>query len=822
MFSIYKQFVSIKNNKPKYIINKILARTKDLTLSSQKYNKYLDSFSDISQEKIYDRKTDNDLPFISPKRLTDKKQLYKNKKTLTPKMKKEIIKNFNINKNNNSKNKNLSNKTLQDKKIKFFICDFDNITNKKEEKLIDNKNKFCLTQDNFWNFKKKLKYPYEFRKKQENKKDCEDMNKLLFKEENNSKKQIFCLLDSVFTENKKDRNKNNDLIYNENEIFGFKNIYLDYLKEELKSLINKEKQVNMNSKISFNYNNKIYGKIIMEINSVKVEVINKINNNLISTVNIPFNILCIFYLSNVKQLAHIILNIFRNDFFLNKENLSNKEIKNIFEYIITKQILYKNNILTFKNNFEDQDKNNILAEYLNYRNIKYRTNVRYNILALNKKEEVSKKIIFENCTYNNYRNNFGNDLSQNTYNKNVESMKNLFESNINIINLSWITLDKNYVIKITMPYISIKLPNYKKQINYFINKEMLVFLYKNKFKNWNFYISHYLFTLKKFRLCINNILSYYNLYNSLKTKNMNKNRTKFNFSNYKLNATDIENNKNNNNISNINKINNLYNNIFYEKYNLSNLKFEQYESSVNDNEYVFFVSDEEYIHLYKMKSYVLFVYSCSELKNPKIYYFDFSFYQMKILFYKSKYENLTQFLQRLLKINKDKIKICLDYYYFNGFQTMNNKQIDYHFKESYLIENLNKNNLIINTFNKKNSNTISINNNENINKIIEKELIIKVSNPKFISVSIKKNKDKNIENNSFLEENWIKKEGEIGRNLMEQLVENDINNWGTILWQNQDTIAALKYNKGRGSRRSNIFKGKKDFKAVFKKFLKIK
>ena len=57
---------------------------------------------------------------------------------------------------------------------------------------------------------------------------------------------------------------------------------------------------------------------------------------------------------------------------------------------------------------------------------------------------------------------------------------------------------------------------------------------------------------------------------------------------------------------------------------------------------------------------------------------------------------------------------------------------------------------------------------------------------------------------------------------MEQLVENDIKNWGTILWQNKDNIEALKYSKVIGSRRSNIFKGKKDFKAVFKKFLKIK
>ena len=820
MFSIYKQFVSIKNNRPKYIINKIIARTIDLTLSSQKYNKYLDSFSDNSQEKIFERKTEYNLPFISPQKLIDisKNKLSKNRKTLTPKMKKKIITQFNIDKNNKIKNKHISNRTLQEKNIKFFLCDFDYITNKKEEKKSINTNKFCLTQENFLKFKNKLKNPFRFRKKQENQKNCENT-----KISNISKNQIFCLLDSVFTENKKDRNKNNDLIYNENEIFGFKNIYLDYLNEELKSLINKEKQIDMKSNINFNYNNKIYGKIIMEINSAKVEVFNKIDDTLISTVNIPFDILCIFYLSNVKQLAHIILNIFRNDFFLNNEKITNEEIKFIFEYIVTRQISYKNNILTFKNNFEDQDKDNILLDYLNYRNIKYRTNVRYNILSLNKKNELGKKIIFENHTYNNYRNNIlnnNNDLNQNIYNKNVESMKNLFDSNINIINLLWISLDKNYIIKITMPYISIKLLNYKKQINYFINREIFVFLYKNNFKNWNFYISHYLFTLKKFRLCINNILSYYNLYKLLKIKNMNKNKKHLYFNNYKLNITDIENDKNNINISNINKNNILNNDIVYEKYNLSNYKFEQYENSLNDNEYIFFVSDDEYIHLYKMKSYVLFAYSCNELKNPKIYFFDFSFYQMKILFYKSKYENLSQFLQRLLKINKDKMKISLDYHYFNGFQTMNNKQIDYHFKESYLIENLNKNNLIINTFNKKNSNTIKINN--NINKIIEKELIIKVSSPKFISVSIKKNKNKNLENNPYLDERWIKKEGEIGRNLMEKLVENDIKNWGTILWQNKDNIEALKYNKGLGSRRSNIFKGKKDFATVFKQFLKIK
>ena len=360
MFSIYKQFVSIKNNRPKYIINKIIARTKDLTLSSQKYNKYLDSFSNNSQEKIFERKTEYNLPFISPQKLIDisKNKLSKKRKTLTPKMKKKIITQFNIDKNNKIKNKHISNRTLQEKNIKFFLCDFDYITNKKEEKKSINTNKFCLTQENFLKFKNKLKNPFRFRKKQENQKNCENT-----KISNISKNQIFCLLDSVFTEDKKDKNdenKNKDLIYDEKEIFGFKNIYLDYLNEELKSLINKEKQIDMKSNINFNYNNKIYGKIIMEINSAKVEVFNKIDDTLISTVNIPFDILCIFYLSNVKQLAHIILNIFRNDFFLNNEKITNEEIKFIFEYIVTRQISYKNNILTFKNNFEDQDKDNIL------------------------------------------------------------------------------------------------------------------------------------------------------------------------------------------------------------------------------------------------------------------------------------------------------------------------------------------------------------------------------------------------------------------------------------------------------------------------------
>ena len=49
MFSIYNNYVSFNNHISKNIATKILAKTKKLTLSSKKYNQYLESFSNISE-----------------------------------------------------------------------------------------------------------------------------------------------------------------------------------------------------------------------------------------------------------------------------------------------------------------------------------------------------------------------------------------------------------------------------------------------------------------------------------------------------------------------------------------------------------------------------------------------------------------------------------------------------------------------------------------------------------------------------------------------------------------------------------------------------
>ena len=66
--------------------------------------------------------------------------------------------------------------------------------------------------------------------------------------------------------------------------FDSQNLILDHiitciyglLKKHILTLIKEnEKQINMNSQISYAYDNKIYGKIILELNSTKIEVINK-------------------------------------------------------------------------------------------------------------------------------------------------------------------------------------------------------------------------------------------------------------------------------------------------------------------------------------------------------------------------------------------------------------------------------------------------------------------------------------------------------------------------------------------------------------------
>jgi hypothetical protein len=64
----------------------------------------------------------------------------------------------------------------------------------------------------------------------------------------------------------------------------------------------------------------------------------------------------------------------------------------------------------------------------------------------------------------------------------------------------WITNTRNFVTKITLPSITLYIPQYNITIKHFLDFELLFYLYKRDFKNWEYFIIRHLSTYSKFRI----------------------------------------------------------------------------------------------------------------------------------------------------------------------------------------------------------------------------------------------------------------------------------------------------------------------------------
>ena len=729
----------------KNISSNILLKTKKITLSRQKYYSFIESLSkeNSSDKPLYQ------LPIIRLKHSESQKNIKQNnsifQNIILPYQNKTII-----------KNKHQQNKRNE----QFFISglnDINNSKNKEESKEDELKKKHIVK------LQKILRFPQTMKNKF--KKNLCFANIL---KKQRREKQIFLLIDSIFSDKKAQINEEEKQFrYNEADYIGYKEKYLTYLQNELSLLHQGKKEIGQKYNLYHEYDNRIYGKIKLELTSVNILITNKENGEKYCSLDLPFDLVCLFYLSYIKELPYIILGLFRNQNIVenDKKNLI-KELKDI----IVNQISFVNNNLKYNFNIDEEDRKNVFEDYLNRRNLKNKDNIKYNFLSLYSKKEAFKQALFENCTFKTNINVNYNQEEDTIYNiDNMKTLKILFDTNINAINFSWISLKHNFNIKITMPQIVIYFPKFKKELNYFIHRELFVYLLMNNFSNFNNILIHYLFTLKKFREGIYKALSYNDL--------------------YKQNPELIE---------ILNNESYLFNNIIYDNIHISNFRFEDYENSLNDKEYIFYVSDDEKFHLYKMKSYTLYIYSLKyleDLKKSKIFFFNFSFHHMKVLFYKNKYDNLIQFLQRLLTYNPVTKKIFFDYKFFSSFKYMTTEQIDKYFKESSL--NIKEN----------------IKNEEK--EIIQNDLVLRLVEPKFVSVSVNK-KNFGEENMNGLGE--VKMVGNVGNILIEKLIQNDIKDWGKILWERKDDIEPL---RKKNKTRKSVYGGKRDFKAIFKKFLKI-
>ena len=234
----------------------------------------------------------------------------------------------------------------------------------------------------------------------------------------------------------------------------------------------------------------------------------------------------------------------------------------------------------------------------------------------------------------------------------------------------WETPNKSYKVRIIMPLIIFWSEHIKKNIIIFCDKELFLFLLKNNFVNWDYYILYYLFTFKIFRLIILKGISYYSRYNSKSSYMINLYIKQF-----------------------MNKIN--------ENTNILNINRKIYNHFSAKNEtYKFFYTDNFSINsIIEFNSFHIFIEN-NKLNNKICFEFCLNFKQMIYLININNYENLNFFIPKIIQTNSSEGTLDLDFSvveYFNAeiFGKLSRNKLNKKDSNISLIEMKNKN------FNKK-------------------------------------------------------------------------------------------------------------------------
>ena len=758
--SLYSEMVQNLKKRP----YQVLRGTKTLALSTPKYHTFYKSSNDSFQAKTFKLPNENQYP-----KLIKSKYISLQKKINTFKF----------------KSRNL----FQKKPVQKPKSATTNIKTVLGEKLKKRKNVNFFVGENYYRRQYDLFSPrYKNYSQLNNINNIYDNDYYNFypsysiKNSEKRVKDFFMLLNSIFYD---EDYYYNDLKYNEKDIFGHKEEYNNYIKDELNYFLKKEKEFDIKTDLLQLFMTKKYGKIELFLKSARIEVyedeLNKEGDSLFS-LNIPFHLMCLIYLLNGEQINYLIIILlqkFKLDIIKENEeeeniNLFDEQKKTIFLEVL-KMIKFENDKVVF--DLEQKNYERYYSQLKFLEKIKDITDsVKYNnFLSIFFKDHTKIKMI-DNSDENIY--NTPNYKRNNKIN---------FETNINKYTIYIISLQKKYKVNFYLPEIELIFNDFKKQINHFIDKELFLFLYQNNFMYWDYYVLHYLFSYKTFRQFMNGILSIRNQSAHIIKKN----------NNYFLSKAKVKNDNIKKSLVERNNIPTIIN-----KFHLSDLY--TYEMNLNENshEFMFFYTNNINLSLYKLKSYTLYAFF-KNISKPFIYEFNFNFLHMKILFYISMFEYLSVFLKRLLYVKNDIINF--DYSYFDSFSKMKNEEIFTYFKE---VHKMNKENQLNNYFENQNDNSlnsltlrvcepfievIDFNlNNEGHNKIVQSNIKIR---QEFLNELINLNVNTN---------NWINKINEYRREF--------------------DIKYHVKYEETRNKKvRRQITSGNKnkDIHKVFNKFLKI-
>ena len=723
---------------------KLLGVTKNLTISTEEYSSFYKSSINIFQKKTFKLPDQTQYPLL---RESQKKYIslrtrlntfsFKDKKNkpkiLMPSSAKTRIVNLFSEKGLKKSKKN----------INFFICE-KNYNGKKEKNIFN----FKTEKNNFI----KRNHPPDFFNSINYFKYAEPIEEIKNPEERI--KDFFMLLNSIF------RQENHICLkYKEKEIFGHKEDYYDYIKDELIKYKNKEKEINIKYFLSNSIKTKGYGKLDLFFKSARIDIIDEStkNNNVVKSINIPFDSMGLIYLCNLRYIIQIIFFIL-NNIDLNDKNiiLPDEIIKKLFLKIISKIKIDENKYSGIKYNLDKRNREKYTVRIFYLKSIETFTEAsKYSeLISAFISEDNAIKII----------SNIGNEKSKNIINK----KRIMFFNNFDYYKTLLIFKGKKYKIKFCMPEISLIFRDYEKQLNHCIDKELFLYLHQNNFVDWDFFIMHYLYHLQDFRKFIGKNLSLRSNINLFLRKKIINENNKIDFNDSK------KSNLNNISIGVMSSINNNYN-----KFYLNNF----YTSKININEdehkFIFTIFNGKNFIKYKFKSYILYAF-INNVNKADIYAFKFNFRQMKVLYYRSKFENFKLFLKRLISIKNKTIH--LDYSYFDSFNSMTNDEIyEFFFK-------------------------LDQNNKEEPHKEEVKlnSLVLKIREPHFEIIS----QDKE-ETDLF---KVLHYRIELDKKFISKLINNDVNDWMKIIVDNKDVFSENNFKKydeykfRKSRKRSVIFK----------------
>ena len=420
-----------------------------------------------------------------------------------------------------------------------------------------------------------------------------------------------------------------NLKYEPEKIFLSPEHYNDYIRMQMILIKKKNLVLKAPPKFEKIFENSKFGKPKLTLNSISIEFKQKycfdnkkFNKNDKQIFTVPFEYIPLFYFNHLSKLKELLVSIFYLDdtfstFYAKYDNLgyvlrNSNEFKEENEYKDSKKDIYKK-AFTYK------------LQISHSQTLKAGTSIVRNFKRPEKNKDSFKLIDIFNTEYNfNQTPNYCLKFLNNQFNPNRNKDK-IYFNNKNIFEFIWLTPSYQYLVTIKTPEISFIINGIEIKKN--IDIELLFYLSEHNFQNWDFYVIEYLFSYFDFIYIVQHFFS------ASKPKDFYNLKYHYNFRNNVINLTQEK----------------------KFKYSKNNTKLE----------YIF-TNDNLENHIKILHNYKLFVFN----KKINPYYqfcFHLNFIQMKSLYSASKKQGIKYLIEKIIIIDKDNMKIKLNYEYLNNF-----------------------------------------------------------------------------------------------------------------------------------------------------------